>query len=371
MRASALRDASSGAVFDRAPAAATSAAMEQRRMPAEWEPHRAVWLAWPSHAELWGEDELASAQDEFVGLCTAVADAIPGTRRGEALEIVCRTDEDEQRARERLGALGARTHRAEYGDIWLRDTAPIFVEVDGALRPQVFRFNGWGGKYELPGDAELGRAIAGFSGWPADLHDLVLEGGAIELDGEGTLLTTKQCLLNPNRNPHLDQRAIEERLRAIFGVERILWLDEGLLHDHTDGHIDTIARFVAPGRVVCMAPSGEDPNHEVLERIARDLSRMKDARGRSLDVVRVPSPGRVTGRVDDGEDVMPASHVNFYVGNTTVVVPVYGTPWDEAVVEALAPVFSDRKVVGRSCRTILEGGGGFHCITQQEPLAPR
>lgn len=343
--------------------------MSNRRMPAEWEPHRAVWLAWPSHAELWGDEELSAAQQELVGLCAAIAD-VEGAPRGEVLEVVCRTDEDEKNARERLGPLGARTHRAEYGDIWLRDTAPIFVEVDGALRPQVLRFNGWGGKYALPGDAELARTIAGFSGLPADEHDLVLEGGAIELDGEGTLLTTRQCLLHPNRNPHLDQRAIEEKLREIFGVEAILWLEDGLLHDHTDGHVDTIARFVAPGRVVCMAPSGaDDPNREVLERIARDLSRMKDARGRSLDVVRVPSPGLVTGRVDEGEDVMPASHVNFYVGNTTVVVPVYGTRWDDAVVEAIAPLFPGRKVVGRLCRTILEGGGGFHCITQQEPRA--
>jgi agmatine deiminase len=341
--------------------------MSKRRMPAEWEPHRAVWLAWPSHAELWGDEELAAAEDEFVGLCAAIAGP---DGAGEVLEIVCRTEADAASARARLGALGARTHRAEYGDIWLRDTAPIFVEVDGAIRPQVFRFNGWGGKYELPGDATLGAAIAGASGLPAERHDLVLEGGAIELDGDGTLLTTKQCLQNPNRNPSLSVSALEARLRAIFGVETILWLEEGLLHDHTDGHVDTIARFVAPGRVVCMAPSGEDdPNRAVLDRIAAELSAMRDARGRALEVVRIPSPGRVVGRVGEDEDVMPASHVNFYVGNEAVVVPVYGTPWDEAAVAALAPLFPGRRVVGRRCRTILEGGGGFHCITQQEPRA--
>ena len=339
--------------------------MSKRRMPAEWEPHRAVWLAWPSHAELWGDEELALAQDEFVGLCEAI---VGPERTGEALEIVCRTEADEAAARARLGPLGARTHRAEYGDIWLRDTAPIFVDVGGAIRPQVFRFNGWGGKYELPGDAALGGAIAGFSGLPAEHHDLVLEGGAIELDGEGMLLTTKQCLQNPNRNPALSVAALEARLRTLFGVETILWIEEGLLHDHTDGHVDTIARFVAPGRVVCMAPSGpDDPNRAVLDRIAAELSAMRDARGRALEVVRIPSPGRVVGRVGEDEDVMPASHVNFYVGDEAVVVPVYGTAWDEAAVAALAPLFPGRRVVGRRCRTILEGGGGFHCITQQEP----
>jgi agmatine deiminase len=341
-----------------------------RRMPAEWEPHRAVWIAWPSHDELWGEDALIDAQAEVAGLCEAIADADDeGRPRGEVLEILCRTDTDERMARWRLGRSGARFHRALYGDIWLRDTAPIFTRRAGAtgapeLEAHVFQFNGWGNKYLLPGDAELASVIAEMSGWPASRHDFVLEGGAIELDGQGTLLTTKQCLLNPNRNPTLSQSDLETRLRAAFGVETILWLDEGLLHDHTDGHVDTIARFVAPGRVVCMAPTDDDPNRDVLETIARDLSTMRDARGRALDVVRVPGPGAV---LDEEGDLMPASHVNFYVGNHSVVVPIYGTEHDETVVAALRPLFPGRTVVGRSCRTILEGGGAFHCITQQEP----
>jgi agmatine deiminase len=281
---------------------------------------------------------------------------------------VCRTDQDERMARWRLGRSGARFHRALYGDIWLRDTAPIFVIDDGALSAQVFKFNGWGGKYALPGDAELASVIAELSHLPARHHDFVLEGGAIELDGEGTLLTTKQCLLNPNRNPALSQAEIEIKLRAAFGVETILWLDQGLLHDHTDGHVDTIARFVAPGRVVCMAPSGDDdPNAEVLRQIEADLRAMKDAKGRALEVITVPSPGKV---LDEDGEVMPASHVNFYVGNRAVVVPVYGTAYDDAAVAAIAPLFPGRNVVGRSCLAILEGGGGFHCITQQEPTAP-
>ncbi len=338
----------------------------KRRMPAEWEPHRAVWLAWPSHENLWGEDPLIDAQSEFTALCEAIADVDDhGHVRGEMLEIVCRTDQDERLARWRLGRSGARFHRALYGDIWLRDTAPIFIEDDGELAAQVFRFNGWGKKYQLPGDAELASHIAALSGKTTHPHELVLEGGAIEVDGEGTLLTTKQCLLNPNRNPDLSQSEIEARLRAAFGVEKILWLGDGLLNDHTDGHVDTIARFVAPGRVVCMHPSGEDdPNREVLAIMADALRAMTDARGRKLEVITIPSPGKVED--EDGE-VMPASHVNFYVGNRAVVVPVYGTAWDEAAVSALRPLFPGRNVVGLPCRTILEGGGAFHCITQQEP----
>ncbi|HRI09393.1 MAG TPA: agmatine deiminase family protein, partial [Nannocystaceae bacterium] len=150
-----------------------------------------------------------------------------------------------------------------------------------------------------------------------------------------------------------------------LGIERFVWIDEGLLNDHTDGHIDTIARFVAPGVVVCMAPSGDDdPNAAVLERIAAELAASRDAKGRRLEVIRVPSPGLV---VDDAGRVMPASHVNFYIGNRSVVVPTYGTRWDEAVVEALQPAFPGRRVVGRPAKAILTGGGAFHCITQQEP----
>lgn len=329
--------------------------------PAEWTRHHAVWVAWPSHAELW-QEALADAQREFVELCTAIHDG----GRGELLRVVVRSDRDEADARAALP--DASFVRAEYGDIWLRDTAPIFlVDAGGGVGSARFVFNGWGGKYRLPGDAELARVIQQSMGadHPGFAMPFVLEGGAVEVDGEGTVLTTRQCLLNPNRNPQLTQAEIEGALCGALGATKVLWLGDGLLHDHTDGHVDTIARFVAPGAVVCMAPSGEDdPNAAVLEQIARDLSEMVDARGRRLQVLRVPSPGRV---LDEDGDVMPASYVNFYIANTTVVVPTYGSPHDEAAVRALASVFPGRRVVGRSARAILEGGGAFHCITQQQP----
>ena len=337
------------------------------RQPAEWDAHESVWLAWPSHAELWGEDALMDAQAEFAALCEAIADPDDdGIPRGERLEILCRTEADERLATWKLKALGARFHRALYGDIWCRDSLPIFVKDAAAARAAAtFRFNGWGDKYDLPGDRALAGVVAGLSGLTRVSHDFVLEGGAVEPDGEGTILTTRQCLLNPNRNPSMSASEIERAVADALGGEKVLWIDEGLSNDHTDGHIDTIARFVAPGRVVCMAPSGEDdPNRDVLEAIAAQLAAMTDARGRKLDVVRIPSPGRV---LDEDGEVMPASFVNFYIANTTVVVPTYGTPFDEAAVEALAPLFPGRDVVGRSARTILEGGGAFHCITQQLP----
>lgn len=340
--------------------------------PAEWAPHASVWFAWPSHEELW-EEARPSVRAEVAAMAEAIRDVGPdGEARGEKLDVLVRTDEDEASARAAIGHLSPTFHRALYGDIWLRDTLPIFLLDDaGKLGSVRFTFNGWGGKYELPGDAELAAAVQAMVQQTkpkarALSMPLVLEGGSVDVDGEGTLLTTRQCLLNENRNPGKSQAELERALRDGFGVREVLWLDEGLLNDHTDGHVDTIARFVAPGVVVCMAPSGQDdPNRSALERIYADLRAMKDAKGRKLEVVRVPSPGKL---VDGDGRVMPASYVNFYIGNSVVVVPTYGAEYDEAAVAALAQLFPMHEVVGRSARDILEGGGAFHCITQQQPL---
>ncbi len=330
--------------------------------PAEWERHSACWLAWPSHGHLW-QSNLAPAQAEFAALCQAIAED-----GGEPLELLVQDDYAEAEARRVLTpVLGqVRFHRVPVGDIWLRDTAPIFVKDGaGALQAACFRFNGWGGKYELPGDDQVAGRVAALSGRPSLDHDWILEGGSVEADGDGTVLTTRQCLLNPNRNPGMDQAGIEAALRADLGAEKVIWLDEGLLNDHTDGHIDTLARFVAPGVVVCMtATDPADPNAATLERIAVDLARMTDARGRQLQVLRIPSPGVL---IDEAGELLPASYVNFYIGNRTVVVPTYGSVNDKAAVAALAPLFPGRRVLGRSARAILSGGGAFHCITQQQP----
>jgi agmatine deiminase len=339
--------------------------------PAEWVPHEAVWLAWPSHGELW-EENLKPAQAEFSALCRAIADVDPATRlpRGERLEILVPHTQARKDAEEALKGLGARFHEVPFGDIWLRDTAPIFVrsQVDGRLAPASFGFNGWGGKYALPHDPEVSLNVARASGLegPA-FRDFILEGGSIEADGEGTCLTTRQCLLNENRNPGLTQTQIEQKLAASLGAKKVLWLGDGLINDHTDGHVDTVARLIAPGVAMCMKPSGtDDPNAEALEQIARDLRSFTDARGRKLRVVEVPSPGAVLN--EEGE-LMAASFVNFYIGNTTVVVPVYGTPYDDAAVAAIAAEFPGRRSVGLSAKAILSGGGAFHCISQQQPNA--
>jgi len=324
-------------------------------IPAEWLPHKAIWTAWPSAADLWGED-LEPARAEVGAMIRALADG----GAGDKVRVLAHGREAEATAKLALGK-SAEVIAGAFGDIWFRDTGPIF-DADG--KAHGFRFNGWGGKYQLPHDDEVSARIALLAEARYQRHDFILEGGAIEMDGEGTLITTRQCMLNPNRNPHWTEAAAEVELKRALGVEKILWLDEGLANDHTDGHIDNLARFVAPGQVVCQAPAGrEDPNFDVLEEIALELAAMKDARGRKLDVVRIPSPGAV---VDEDGDVVPASHMNFLIGNATVVVPIYSSTGDDAV-NALAPLFPERKVVGLSSHAILTGGGSFHCITQQEP----
>lgn len=338
------------------------------RQPAEWDPHQAVWVAWPSHDELWAQ-LLPDAQREMLGLCEAIADLDDSGRpRGEAIQMLVPDGVRHLEAQEALEGLGVTFHRMPFGDIWMRDIAPIFVRrAEGEVAPVCFAFNGWGGKYVLDGDGLVAGRVAELSGAELFAFGFVLEGGAIEADGEGTLLTTRQCLLNPNRNPSMDAPRLESLLSDALGADRVLWLEEGLLNDHTDGHIDTIARFVEPGRVVCMeARSEDDPNAAVLDAVAGAIGSMKDAAGRTLQVERIPSPGRVLDH--EGDLAMPASYVNFYLSNTAVVVPTYGVPFDDEAVEAVGALFPGRRAVGSSARALLSGGGAFHCVTQPQPF---
>jgi agmatine deiminase len=338
--------------------------------PAEWAPHESVWLAWPSHANLW-EENLPAAQKEFTDLCKAITDVdASGKAKGESLHILVPNDAARTDAIKALSGLPVQFHAIPFGDIWLRDTAPIFLtNAAGKIAAGKFRFNCWGGKYALPFDDSVSEKISSALHQSSDLpvfaFPFVLEGGSVEVDGEGTCLTSKQCLLNPNRNPEMDQATVEAALCDSLGVQKVLWVNDGLLNDHTDGHIDTIARYVAPGVIACMiANTKDDPNFSVMEEIARDLESFIDAKGRKIKVVRVPSPGAVM----DEDRVMPASYLNFYIGNSTVVVPTYGTEYDDAAVAAISKIFPTRKTVGRSALAILSGGGAFHCITQQQPV---
>ncbi|MGE0173325.1 MAG: agmatine deiminase family protein [Oligoflexales bacterium] len=336
-------------------------------MPAEWAKHSSVWLAWPSHDDLW-QETLPAAQEEFVALCQLICDIDPQSKkaRGETLNVLVPTEEAGARAESALRGLPAHLHLIPFGDIWLRDTAPLFLKGPNGPSTVRFGFNGWGGKYVLEHDSDVSARIAEKSPGPHFQFPWVLEGGSVELDGEGLCLTTRQCLLNPNRNPSMDQEHIEEGLREGLGAEKILWLGDGLKNDHTDGHIDTIARFVGPSKVLCMkAKDDTDPNFRVMRDIERDLRAMTNLRGQPLTVGTVVSPGPIH---NDNGDLMPASYLNFYIGNTTVVVPTYGSPMDQEAVVQIAEWFPGRRTVGSSAFAILSGGGAFHCISQQVPL---
>ncbi len=291
-------------------------------------------------------------------MCRAI-----GRGGAEALEVLVPDCLAEGAARALLGELPAlRFHRIAYGDIWLRDTAPVF---NGGRSAVCFRFDGWGGKYRLPGDEAVAARVAGAAGRVCRRVDLVCEGGAVDGDGEGTLLASRSCLLSRARNEGLGEAEVTRRLLEAYRAERVLWLDGMLQNDHTDGHVDTLARFVAPGRVAVMVPGeAADPNAAVLRGIGARLRRARDAAGRRLEVVELPSPGRVDG--PEGAP-LPASYLNFYVANEVVVAPVYGVRSDAQAVDALAACFPEREVVGIDARALLCGGGAFHCITQQEP----
>jgi len=316
----------------------------------EWAPHAAVWIGFPSAADLW-EGDLAPAQAEVA----AFAQAVDADGKGEAVWLVAADETAASEAR-RLAPF-AKVIIEPFGDIWLRDTAAIVLGSGKDRRGIDFGFNGWGGKYDLPGDDTIGQRLAAEAALPCSRSDWILEGGAIDGDGSGTFLTTEQCLLNPNRNPELGKQEIEARLKKDLGATKVVWLGDGLLNDHTDGHVDNLARFVGPNRVAVPEAVTDDPNAAVYADAAEALL---DA---DLEVVAIPSPGLVER---DGE-IIPASYMNFYIGNATVVVPLYGAANDAAAVEAIQALFPGRVAIGLRADHILTGGGSFHCISQQVP----
>jgi agmatine deiminase len=328
-------------------------------VPPEWAPQKAIWTAWPADPDEWNGDLEAPRRD--------VAALVRALARSNTVKLLVNGSEAEASARAALGG-DVEIVQAKYGDIWLRDTGPIFVRTSQGLASLRFKANGWGGKFDLPDDATIGDDIARLAGTPVQRFDFVLEGGAIEQDGEGIILTTRQTLLNANRNAWTKAEA-EAALRDAFGAKKIVWIDEGLKNDHTDGHIDNLARFVAPGRVVCQSPAGaDDPNVEVFEAIATVLEAATDASGRKLEIIRIKGPGVVR---DAAGEIAPASHMNFVIANGVVVVPVYGTPSASEALQSLQTLFPTRKVVGVPSHGLLgsgdAGGGSFHCITREEP----
>ena len=322
------------------------------RMPAEWARQDWIWIGFPAHGDLW-EDNLAAAQEQMAAFANAVAET------GQAVRLMVRDAATEMRAKDLVSG-AVQFERHPYGDIWIRDTGPLTVlDNGGERRAQGFGFNGWGGKYLLEGDQQTGPSLAKAGELPYARADWILEGGAVESDGTGLVVTTEQCLLNPNRNPDMDQAAIEAEIAGALGVTEFIWLGDGLLNDHTDGHVDNIARFIAPGHAICQHPSGaDDPNADTLQEIETALRRA------GLEVTTIPSPGLV--KDEDGNPI-PASHMNFTITNGVVLVPVYEDRYSLVALAELSALFEGRKVIGLPARHILNGGGSFHCMTREIP----
>ena len=333
------------------------------RMPAEWGPHAATWTSWPADDDLW-EGHLDAVRAEFTALVATLA----------AFEPVWVNVTDaaaEGDARARLTAAGAdlanvRFHRVPLDDAWFRDNGPTFV-VDGygAVAATDWRFNAWGGKYAHERDDRAPEAVAATLGMRRFAFPYVLEGGAIEVNDEGVLLTTRSCLRTPTRNPDLDEVEYEALLRAGLGVRHVVWLDEGLEGDHTDGHVDTIVRFAGDRTIVCaVAEDPRDTNFEPMQRNLATLRALRTPDGDPYQVVELPLPRE---RLEEGGHRLAPSYANWYVANGVVVVPVYGDPNDGRALETLRPLFPDRKVVGLRARALITGGGAWHCVTQQQP----
>jgi agmatine deiminase len=316
-------------------------------MPPEWAPQDWLWIGFPHDADEWPE-VLERAQEQIAAFVNAVAES------GEEVRLLVRDAANEARARSLVSG-AVKLERRTFGDVWLRDTGPLVRKDGTALR---CRFNGWGGKYLMAGDQEIGAELARDAGLAVSESDWILEGGAIDGDGTGLVVTTEQCLLNPNRNPELSRGDIEARLKRDLGFDRVLWLGNGLINDHTDGHVDNLARFVGPNRLALPRATGpDDPN----AAIYADAKARAEAFG--VAVVEIPSPGLITR----GDFIEPASYANFAITTNLVVVPTFGSLHDADGVAAIATLFPDRATIGLPADAVLAGGGGFHCASQQMP----
>jgi agmatine deiminase len=333
-------------------------------MPAEWAPHQATWISWPHNPETW-PGCLAAAE-------TAMVAAVKALASGETVRINVLDAGHEAHVRGLLGSVADSPavvfHQVPTNDAWCRDHGAIFVRDDkGRLAAVECGFNAWGGKYP-PWDRDdaVAARMAEILDLPRFEGGMILEGGSIDVNGDGALLTTEQCLLNPNRNPGLSRADIEARLRLLFGVQQVLWLGDGIIGDDTDGHVDDITRFVGHDRVVTVVePDPADPNHAPLADNLERLRSMRLADGRPLRIIELPMPEPV--ELDGAR--LPASYGNFYIGNEVVLMPAFDQPRDELAARILARSLPGRRVIPIRANELVIGLGAFHCLTQQVPAA--
>jgi agmatine deiminase len=343
------------------PPAATPKALGYR-MPAEWVPHSATWLSWPKDPLTW-PDRVPQAREVFAQMIEALTP-------NEKVNLLVDSADAEDEAKKILKTKKIHEPNLDFfrlrtTDSWIRDYGPNFLIGPGGLAYNRWIFNAWGGKYEtLKRDDGIPARLSSYLNLPMFEPGIVMEGGSIEVNGEGLILTTEQCLLNPNRNPHLSKGQIEGLLKDYLGGEKVLWLGEGVAGDDTDGHIDDIARFVAWDTIVTVVE--EDPadgNYLALQDNLNRLKLMTDLKGRPLKIVTLPMPGRIEA---EGEP-LPASYANFYIANGVVLVPVYGHSNDARALATLTKLFPGRRMVPIDCRDLVWGMGAIHCVTQQQP----
>jgi agmatine deiminase len=336
-------------------------------MPAEWEEHEATWLAWPHDRQTFAQ--LEAVEEAYVQIIEAL-------HRHERVELLVTDGYMRERVSKLLSRRGinlnkVRMHEYDYADVWIRDYGPTFItdSAKSEIAMVNWLFNAWGEKYdELLKDGRIPDNIQKELGLRQFEPRIVLEGGSIDSNGAGTILTTEQCLLNPNRNPGLTREEVERYLGQYLGAEKVVWLDGGLIGDDTDGHIDNLARFVGPATVVCAVET--DPEDEQYAALAGNLDRLRsatDQSGTPLEVVPMPVPDPVVCTSNGELRRLPASYLNFYIGNGVVLVPAFGTAKDKQALDILAQVFPGREVIGVDCTALLEGFGAIHCITQQQP----
>jgi agmatine deiminase len=352
------------------------------RMPAEFERHAGCWMLWPERPDNWRAGA-KPAQAAFAAVATAISAGEPLTVGVSASQF--------QHARACLPH-SVRVIEMSSNDAWIRDSGPTFViDEKGRRRGVDWTFNAWGGLngglyFPWDRDDEVAQKVLEVEAAERYRTPFVLEGGAIHVDGQGTCLTTEECLLNPNRNPHMSRADIEEHLRRYLGVRCIIWLDRGVYNDETGGHIDELACFTSPGHVLLTwTRDRKDPQYEISEDAYRRLKAARDARGRTLTIHKIQQPGPLYATAAEAAGVdaragslprragdrLPASYVNFYIANKCVVMPLYDKRHDGAAAALLRKLFPGRKVLGVATREVLLGGGNIHCITQQVPLAAR
>ena len=335
-------------------------------MPAEWEPHAATWLSWPHNRDSWpGKFEPVPAIFARITARLCEHEIVNINLADESM----RSDAEAVLAREGVPMSRVRFHLIATNDAWARDHGPIFVTRETGLRPELaavkWGYNAWGGKYPpFDLDNQVARKVARELAVPVFEAGMVLEGGSIDVNGRGTLLTTESCLLNPNRNPGLARAEIEQRLRDYLGVTHVLWLGDGIEGDDTDGHIDDLARFVDRSTIVTVIePDPADPNHEPLRENLARLRAMRDQDGAPFRIVTLPMPRRM----DYQGQRLPASYANFYLANNVALVPTFDDSADAAALETLAGVLPGRRVIGIDCTDLVWGLGAIHCVTQQQP----